>query len=308
VRGGTVLVVGATGQLGGPVASQLLQDGFVVRLLVRDVDRARRLLGAGFDHVQGDVTDPAAVRRALQGCDAVHVSLMAGSNPARVDAVEHRGTACVAERAAAQGISRLTYLSGEFAGDQRAMRSPIERAKSLAEQAIEQSGVPFTIFKPTYFMDTLPRHIQGRLAVVLGRPRPVRMVAASDFARMVSHALGEPAAANRRFYVYGPEAVTIADGLRLYCKLVQPGPRVVTVPLRLMSMINTLFMGGRLRRELDTMSLLQRIGPADDGGDADKVLGPATTTLRQWCQQQRLGTAPALAGDPRGPAVWRGVA
>ena len=127
MRGGTVLVVGATGQLGGPVASQLLRDGFVVRLLVRDVDRARRLLGAGFDHVQGDVTDPAAVRRALQGCDAVHVSLM----------------------------------------------------------------------------------------------------------------------------------------------------------------------GGRLRRELDTMSLLQRIGPADDGGDADKVLGPATTTLRQWCQQQRLGTAPA---------------
>lgn len=67
---------------------------------------------------------------------------------------------------------------------------------------------PYTIFKPTYFMETLPRHIQGKRAVVLGRqPHPLAMIAATDFARMVSHAFRTPEAAHREFCVHGPEAM-----------------------------------------------------------------------------------------------------
>jgi hypothetical protein len=90
------------------------------------------------------------------------------------------------------------------------------RAKYRAEQAIRQSGVPYTIFKPTYFMETLPRHIQSRLAIVLGRqPHPLHMVAAADFARMVSRSFQMPKAANRIFFVHGPEAITIPYALHL---------------------------------------------------------------------------------------------
>jgi uncharacterized protein YbjT (DUF2867 family) len=54
-----VLVVGATRQLGRPVASRLRDDGHIVRVLARDVRRARASLGAGFEYVDGDVGDPA---------------------------------------------------------------------------------------------------------------------------------------------------------------------------------------------------------------------------------------------------------
>ena len=46
----TVLVVGGTGELGEPVARQLLADGYSVRLLVRDVARAHTLLGPEFEY------------------------------------------------------------------------------------------------------------------------------------------------------------------------------------------------------------------------------------------------------------------
>lgn len=95
-----------------------------------------------------------------------------------------------------------------------------------AEEAIRRSGVPHTIFRPTYFMETLPRHVRGRLAVIMGRqPHRLHMVAADDFARMVSRSFDTPEAVNRTFYVHGPEAISIPDALRLYCSLVEPGTR-----------------------------------------------------------------------------------
>lgn len=281
---GKVLVVGGTGHIGAPVARQLGRDGFSVRLLVRDVERASAQFGPEFEYVVGDVDDVASIDHALDGCTGVHVSLSGGSDPDEIDRVEHRGTARIAEQAARHGLSHMTYLSGDFAAAPEAERFPAERAKARAEQAIQQSGVPYTIFRPTYFMDTLPRHIQGRLAVVLGRqPHPLHMTAAGDFARMVSRSFQSPDARNRIFPVRGPEAVTVKDALRLYCSLVEPDKRVVTIPLWAMAAISRLFLKGELRRTLDTMRLLQRLGERDDSSEADRVLGPATTTVREWC-------------------------
>jgi hypothetical protein len=149
--------------------------------------------------------------------------------------------------------------------------------------------VPFTIFKPTYFMETLPRHIQGRLAIVLGsQPHPLHMVAAGDFARMVSRSFRTPEAANRHFFVYGPEAITIPGALRLYCSLVEPGKRVVSMPLGFMSVVDTLFMRRQLRSTLQLMRVMQRVGERGDPSEANEVLGAPTTTLRQWCERVRV--------------------
>lgn len=282
----TILVVGGTGMLGEQVARQLLRDGFEVRLLARDVERAHTLLGADFEYFAGDVDNPDAIERALEGCAGVHISLRGGSDPDNLDRVEHRGTARVAELAARQSVSRLTYLSGMLVAEDAEI--PADRAKFRAEQAIGQSGVPYTIFKPTYFMETLPRHIQGNLAVILGRqPHPLHMVAASDFARMVSRSFRTPEAANRHFFVHGPEAITIPDALRLYCSLVEPGKRVVSMPLWFMSVVDALFMGGQLRSTLQLMRVMRRVGERGDPSEANEVLGAPATTLRQWCEKLR---------------------
>jgi nucleoside-diphosphate-sugar epimerase len=108
----TILFVGGTGELGKPVARQMLADGYSVRLLVRTPERARTLLGPEFEYFAGDVGDSTAIERALDGCAGVHVSLRGNSSsPEELDRVEHQGTARVAELAARQGVSRLTYLS-----------------------------------------------------------------------------------------------------------------------------------------------------------------------------------------------------
>ena len=83
----TILVVGGTGMLGEQVARQLLRDGFEVRLLARDVERARTLFGPDFEYFAGDVDNPHAIERALEGCTGVHISLRGSSDPDELDRV-----------------------------------------------------------------------------------------------------------------------------------------------------------------------------------------------------------------------------
>ena len=283
----TILVAGGTGLIGRPVARQLRDDGYQVRVLVRDAQQARHRLGPDFEYVQGDVGDAAVVERAVAGCSGVHVSLGTTGTPAAIDRVEHRGTARLATAAARHGVARFCYVTGSLVHEAYGPKLPEHQAKLRAEQAIRASGVPFVFFRPTYFIDNLPRHLQGRVAVVLGRRQPpLHMVAASDFAVMVSRAFRLPEAADHDLFIWGPEAVTIPDALRRYCWLVAPGTRVMTVPLGLMAVADRLVMGGRLQANLQLMGLLQRLGERGDPSEAARLLGAPTATIDQWCRQR----------------------
>ena len=285
----TILVIGATGTVGAPVARQLRDDGYQVRLLVRDQKRAAAQLGSGFEYIQGSVEDHQVVKQALSGCIGAHLSLQAGSNPKDIEQVEHLGVMRVVELAAKQHLTCLTYVSGMFVGAEVGSAALDDQAKRSVEQALQQSGMSFTIFRPTYFMDNLPKHLQGKRAMVLGKqPHPLHLVAASDFGRMVSRAFQVPEASNKTFYVQGPEALTLEEALHLYCSLLAPSAKVTTIPLWLMSVMDTLFLGKQMRRTLHMMQVLRYTGELGDASEANRILGAPTTTLRAWCERQRL--------------------
>jgi uncharacterized protein YbjT (DUF2867 family) len=135
--------------------------------------------------------------------DGVHVSLGV-EDPAQLEPVEHRGTAAVAAAAARHGLGRISYLTGSLVRVNYGPKIAEHRAKLAAEQAIQDCGVPYTFFRPTYFTNTLPRHVQGPMVVALGRQRKVlHPVCAEDFAAQVARALATPAAANRDFFIHG---------------------------------------------------------------------------------------------------------
>jgi NADH dehydrogenase len=166
-----------------------------VRLLVRDTGRASTRLGAGFEYVQGSVTDTEAVDRAVQGMNGVHISLGV-EDPAQLEPVEHQGTATVAAAAARHDLERISYLTGSLVRVEYGPKIAEHRAKLAAEQAIQESGVPYTFFRPTYFTNTLPRHVHGPFLIALGRQRQaLHPVCAEDFALQVARAVIQTARA-----------------------------------------------------------------------------------------------------------------
>jgi NADH dehydrogenase len=253
---------------------------------VRDTGRASQRLGDGFEYLEGSVTDTEAVDRAVAGMNAVHVSLGV-EDPVQLEPVEHRGTATVAAAAAQHGLERISYLTGSLVRVDYGPKIAEHRAKLAAEQAIQDSGVPYTFFRPTYFTNTLPRHVQGRVVVMLGRQRQVlHPVCAEDFAAQVARAFATPAAASRDFYIHGPQPLTLRQALGIYRQIVVPDRRLITVPLPVMSAIDRLFMGGKLAPSLQIMGLLARLGEYGDPGPANELLGAPTTTVEDWCRAQ----------------------
>jgi uncharacterized protein YbjT (DUF2867 family) len=290
-----ILVIGATGMLGRPVAERLHAAGFAVRALSRTPERARQILPVGIEIVRGDVGEPASLARALEGCAGVHVNLKGGPEAADYERVEHQGARAVAAAARAARVRQLTYLSGYTIAAERT-DSPESLAKWRAEEAIRASSVPYTIFRATWFMETLPQFIRGRAAILIGRqPHPLHWLAAADYARMVAQSYRTPAALGQELYLYGPEALTMAEALRRYCARLAPGARPLTIPIWLSAALGRAAGDAELRSLTTLMAYYDRHGETGDPRPARAICGDPELTLDQWCRHQAGQPAVAAA-------------
>lgn len=117
--GARVLVTGATGLIGGGLARRLLSVGAEVRAFVRNTSSAAGLLAEGMDVAVGDMTEPASLARAVDGCDAVaHFAGVLGDEAvprARFIAVNVEGTKNLLAAAAEAGARRFLYASSVWA-------------------------------------------------------------------------------------------------------------------------------------------------------------------------------------------------
>lgn len=292
-----VLVVGATGMLGKPVAQALRRHGSVVRALVRDTEKAQRLLGSGYEFVRGDVTNEASLRRALDGCQAVHISLSGGMDPKNIDAIEYHGTANIASAAAAVGVAHLTYLSGGHTSDSPIANSPqlpmTSIAKSRAEDAIRRSGVPYTFFRSTMYMETLPQFVRGHRAMIFGAaPHPFSWIAADEYAEFVVRALGNDLVKGKALYVKGPQALTMDQALTLYRDHVAPSLTLTHIPLWSLNMLAAMSFNSTLQEMAKSMTLFGTHPEPGDSSECDRLLGPLTITLEQWCDARSAAHVP----------------
>lgn len=284
-----ILVIGATGMLGEPVARALDKAGYQVRILARKLKQAHAKFGENYEVFEGDVEHPQTLEPALQGCYGVHINLAGGPLPDNYNAIEYQGTANVASAAARLGIKRLSYISGASVSEQNSWFYAIN-AKYEAEKAIQRSGVPYFIFCPSWFMESLPRFIQADTATIIGKhPNPFHFVAAKDYASMVAKAYGLPEAANKRFFIYGPRALPMQDALQHYCDTVQPNVKVSTVPVQAMQNMARQTDNLVLKDITALMAYFEKLGEKLEAGDSQEsnnLLGAPATTLEQWCAEK----------------------
>lgn len=138
----TILVTGATGNVGRQVVQQLINRGADVRALVRNPETAN--LPAGIQIVQGDLLDVDSLRSALDG-----VSTLFLLNAVVPDEFTQALVALNLARDA--GIERFVYLS--VIHSDLYSNVPHFAGKYGVERMIEQMGLNATILRPAYFMD-----------------------------------------------------------------------------------------------------------------------------------------------------------
>lgn len=217
-RGGSamILVTGGTGFVGRRVVEELRRQGYPVRVLSRSEP------GRGFaeEWSRGDVTDAEAVRRAAAGCRAVAhlVAIRREWKDRTFEAVTAGGTRNVVRAAREAGVERFLHTSALGLTDRP--DTGYMRAKAAAEAAVRESGLAFTIFRPSFvlgpggFVEEYGRLIRkAPLVPIPGTGAfPVQPVARDDVAAAFRRALEVPAAAGKTYDLAGPERTTF-EGL-----------------------------------------------------------------------------------------------
>jgi uncharacterized protein YbjT (DUF2867 family) len=276
----TILVIGGTGMLGQPVSRSLKESGVDVRILTRDLQKARKTFDNSFEMVAGDPMDASRLEEALKGSQGVHISL-----PTEVEqpVVEN-----VAKATSRHGVERISYISGASVAEENRWFPMVDR-KFLAEKAIQEAGIPYTILCPNWVMEILPKFVnQGRASVLGKQPHPYHWVAAEDIARMVSNAylLGEEATG--RFVVHGPEAISMHEALRRYCAAFHPDIKEVSsMPFWLVKLLATLTGNRELKGAGELMSYFEKVGEGNNFPEVNDILGAPTITLDKWLEMKK---------------------
>jgi NADH dehydrogenase len=185
---------------------------------VRDPARATRLAAWGVELVRGDVADPASLRAACEGADAVvHLVAIIRGRPEDFERVMAQGTRNVVVAAQQAGVRRFVLASALGLDERTKDAVPYFAAKWQMERAVQESGLEHVIFRPSFVFGrdggVLPTFIRlARFAPVTPIIGPgtqrLQPIWVEDVAEYYARAVTEPAAANSTFEVGGPEAVT----------------------------------------------------------------------------------------------------
>ena len=146
-----VFVTGSTGFVGNHVLNELLEKGHQVRALVRPGSEYKLKRPDEVESTPGTVEEPADLIQGMQGCDAIiHLVGIIRAFPNRgitFEKLHTEATANVVAAAKETGVSRLLHMSA--LGAREDGPTPYLSTKYAAEELVRESGLDFTVFRPS---------------------------------------------------------------------------------------------------------------------------------------------------------------
>jgi divinyl chlorophyllide a 8-vinyl-reductase len=321
-----VFVLGATGTIGRATVRALLQRGHEVGWFVRPCAGARGAaradasarLPAGTTLRFGEVTDPASLARdGFQGERFdVLLSCLASrtGTPKDAWAIDHQAHLHALDAARQAGVSHVVLLSAIC------VQKPVlafQHAKLAFERALVESGLAYTIVRPTAFFKSLSGQIErvrrGKAFLMFGDGTltACKPIGDDDLGDYLADCLDDPGRRNRVLPIGGPgPAITPREqGERLFALLGRP-PRFKQVPVAMLdAIVGVLGLAGRLVPPLADKAELARIGryyatesmlvldPATGRYDAAATPSTGRQTLFDYYAEVVSGAAAPERGD-----------
>jgi uncharacterized protein YbjT (DUF2867 family) len=230
-----VLVLGASGYIGGRLVPRLLDAGYRVRCLARSPQKLSGLPWADeVEMVQGDLLDRENILPAFEGVQAVyHLVHSMGSAREFADA-DRRIARHVASAAESAGVQRIVYLGG--LGEVDADTSAHLRSRAEVGDILQASTVPTTVLRAAIVIGSgsasfeMLRHLVDKLPVMI-TPRWVNTrtqpIAVRDVLRYLVGVLDDESGEDHVFDVGGPVVMTYLDMMRTYARVAGLPPRLV---------------------------------------------------------------------------------
>jgi uncharacterized protein YbjT (DUF2867 family) len=272
-----ILVIGASGMLAGPVIRKLDEKGFELRLFSRSVNPSMFI--NDYNIVQGDLFIPDDLEKAMTGCDAVHISISTGDDV--------KATELIINKAREQGIRLVSMVSGCTVSEENRWFEFIDQ-KFRSEQIIMQSGIPYFIFRPTWFFESLGMLVRNGKATILGHQTELyHWIAADDFGKMVASAYSAEGAENHIYYVYGSERYGMKEMLEKYISKLHPEITKVSVaPIPVLKIMAFLTRNKTLKYAASLFGYFEKVKEAEIPEQELIRLGKAEIYFETWMESK----------------------
>jgi uncharacterized protein YbjT (DUF2867 family) len=204
-----IAVVGATGNTGRAVVKELKTLSEDPICIVRNAEKAREVLGPGTRTAVAELTDRAALDKALQGVTRVFV--VTGHNPAMAE--QQIGVMEAAEKA---GAKYLVRVSGGRAVARADSPSVVGRGHHAIEEALKKSRLGWVILRPGLFMQNIFAQAalikgEGKMVMAFSKDRPVALLDVRDTGALGARIVADPAPHAGKTYEFTGRRTTYAE-------------------------------------------------------------------------------------------------
>lgn len=268
-----ILIIGASGLLAAPVIRKMEEAGHTLKLFSRNIHPG--MFVNEHEIVNGDVFQPGDLARAMEDCDAVHITISVDQEDLAVQKI--------LEAAKAAGISLVSMVSGATVSEENRWFSFTDR-KFRAEQMVMHSGISYLIFRPTWFFESMERMVRNGKAMVPGKQlHPYHWVAADDLGNMVVRAFSNEKFYNGIYYVYGPETFTMKEILEKYCSACHPDiEKVSETPLPMLRFIAWITRNKQLSFATKLFGYFSRVSEPELPEEERQLLGRPELDFEKW--------------------------
>lgn len=275
-----IAIIGATGMLGQPVTEEFLNAGYEVSIFVRNPTKAQKLFGEKVNITTGNLTDVARLKKFLEKQDFLYLNLSVKQESGEHDfQPEREGLANILKAAKETSLPRIGYLSSlvHFYQGQHNFDWWVFRLKADAVYQIKSSGIPYSIFYPSTFMESFGKgaYRQGNNLLLSGTSKyKMYLISGSDYGKQVIRAF-EHHNGNNEYTIQGQEGYTADEAATLFADHYPKAKiRIIRAPFGLLK-----FLGKFTNKFNYAANIIEALNNYPEKFDAEKT----------W---QELGTPP----------------